>query len=77
MKVAYYDERKFRVVTTKGELIDSSGTITQLALKNSPEDQRYVLQKLDNLKRLKASLSHDQDCLTSLEEDALSTLRGI
>jgi len=40
MKVAYYDDRKFRVITTKGEFIDSSGTITKLSLKSSGgEDQ--------------------------------------
>ena len=34
MKVAYEDPRHFRVITTKGEFIDSSGTITKLALKS-------------------------------------------
>lgn len=33
MKVAYYDEKTYRVITTCGELIDLSGTITKLPLK--------------------------------------------
>jgi structural maintenance of chromosome 4 len=34
MKVAYYDEKRYRVITTNGEFIDSSGTMTKLPLKN-------------------------------------------
>lgn len=34
MKVAYYDEKKYRVITTNGQFIDSSGTMTKLSLKN-------------------------------------------
>ena len=47
MKVAYYDERKYRVITTKGEFIDSSGTMTRLPLKNvATEDQSFIKQKV-------------------------------
>lgn len=34
MKVAYYDDKKYRVITTNGQFIDSSGTMTKLSLKN-------------------------------------------
>jgi chromosome segregation ATPase len=57
MKVAYYDERKFRVITTKGEFIDSSGTITKLSLKSiGGEDQLLITKKLETLKRLRQTL---------------------
>lgn len=39
MKVAFYDERRFRVITTNGEFIDSSGTITKLSLKNGRDKE--------------------------------------
>lgn len=37
MKVAYYDQKKYRVITTNGEFIDTSGTMTKLPLKNGKE----------------------------------------
>ena len=46
MKAAYYDVRQFQVVTTAGEFIDSSGTITKLLLKSSAgKNQEQILAK--------------------------------
>lgn len=39
MKVGYYDEKKYRVITTSGEFIDSSGTITKLSLKSGQDKE--------------------------------------
>jgi chromosome segregation ATPase len=58
MKVGYYDEKRFRVITTNGELIDLSGTITKLSLKSGKdkEDQELLNKKLELMKRLRTSL---------------------
>ena len=77
MKVAYYDDKKFRVITTKGEFIDSSGTITQLTLKNASEDQNYLQQRLDTMRRLSASLNQQHSHFTTIEEDVLNVLQEI
>lgn len=47
MKVAYYDEKRYRVITINGEFIDSSGTMTKLPLKNGRdrEDQEFLMKK--------------------------------
>jgi chromosome segregation ATPase len=58
MKVAYYDEKRYRVITTSGEFIDSSGTMTKLPLKNGrdKEDQEFLMKKEATIKRVIASL---------------------
>jgi len=58
MKVAYYDEKKYRVITMSGEFIDVSGTMTKLSLKNGAdkEDQEFLLKKYETLKKMQVSL---------------------
>ncbi len=40
MKVGYYEEPRHRVITRKGEFIDSSGTITTLGLKTGAREEK-------------------------------------
>jgi hypothetical protein len=57
MKAAYYDERHFQIVTTAGEYIDSSGTITKLLLKSSAgKNQEQIQAKRMLVQRKIASL---------------------
>ena len=68
MRVAYYDQQRYRVITTQGEFIDSSGTITKLSLKQArdKEDGEFLLKKAEALRR---KLATKTDRLKAIEEE--------
>ena len=57
-----------RVITTQGEFIDSSGTITKLSLKQArdKEDGEFLLKKAEALRR---KLATKTDRLKAIEEE--------
>ena len=79
MKVAYYDQKRFRVITTNGQFIDSSGTITKLALKPSElkEDNEMLTKKLETLHRLSSSLIKRKEELNLEQTEVNLTLDNV
>lgn len=79
MKVAYYDERPHRVITTNGEFIDTSGTITKLPLKNGAkrEDEEYLMKKQATVKRTLSSLTQRKEELVKEQEEIETTLLSV
>lgn len=79
MKVAYYDEKRYRVITTNGEFIDTSGTITKLPLKNAHQrsDQEMIQKKQATVKRFVASLRERKREVEEKIENAKIVLSGV
>lgn len=79
MKVAYYDQKRYRVITTNGEFIDSSGTITKLPLKNGKdkEDSDLLQKKKATIKRVLASLAQRKAEMEAKEEEAERILLSV
>lgn len=63
MKVAFYDKETYRVVTSKGQLIDSSGAMTSLTIKrkgNSKLEQEVITKRINSLLGVSEKLAEEK-----------------